>query len=279
TQTDLLVQVIADALSGSGLAGSNRFVSYPNDEVEITKILSASADVRMLWGGDQSVLAVRALPSKLTGKDLVFADKKSASLLAASAIVAMDEPELTALAGLFLRDIMTFDQMACSSPRALIWLGDEQTASEARQSWWAAIERLTAEKYHDSTMVEIDKLVQLFIDASAPDHQLDARQLRAPVKHVELVDPLPLDARQAPGGGYVYELRVESLDQLQLVLHDRLQTLGYAGLDGKRIAETVLAGQKPAPDRIVPVGSALDFDLIWDGYDLLEELTRRVDVK
>ena len=29
-------------------------------------------------------------------------------------------------------------------------------------------------------------------------------------------------------------------------------------------------------DRIVPVGQTMDFDLIWDGYDLSRDLTRVV---
>ena len=28
--------------------------------------------------------------------------------------------------------------------------------------------------------------------------------------------------------------------------------------------------------RIVPVGQALNFDAVWDGYDLLRELTRTI---
>jgi len=32
-------------------------------------------------------------------------------------------------------------------------------------------------------------------------------------------------------------------------------------------------------DRIVPVGQALDFSPLWDGYVLFSELTRRVTVK
>ncbi len=29
-------------------------------------------------------------------------------------------------------------------------------------------------------------------------------------------------------------------------------------------------------DRVVPVGRTMDFDLIWDGYNLVTQLTREV---
>jgi hypothetical protein len=32
-------------------------------------------------------------------------------------------------------------------------------------------------------------------------------------------------------------------------------------------------------DRIVPIGKTMDFDLIWDGYDLIERFTRTIDLK
>ncbi len=31
-------------------------------------------------------------------------------------------------------------------------------------------------------------------------------------------------------------------------------------------------------DRVVPIGRTLDFDLIWDGYNLVERLTRSISV-
>ena len=31
-------------------------------------------------------------------------------------------------------------------------------------------------------------------------------------------------------------------------------------------------------DRVVPVGKTMDFDLIWDGYNLVERLTRVIRI-
>jgi hypothetical protein len=32
-------------------------------------------------------------------------------------------------------------------------------------------------------------------------------------------------------------------------------------------------------DRIVPVGKALEMDIIWDGYDIVRSLSRNIEVK
>ena len=38
------------------------------------------------------------------------------------------------------------------------------------------------------------------------------------------------------------------------------------------------AGGVRGVDRIVPMGKTMDFDLIWDGYDLVSRLTRTVSM-
>ena len=30
-------------------------------------------------------------------------------------------------------------------------------------------------------------------------------------------------------------------------------------------------------DRIVPIGRTMDFSLMWDGYDLIRSMSRRID--
>ncbi len=55
----------------------------------------------------------------------------------------------------------------------------------------------------------------------------------------------------------------------------RCQTIGYIG-DKDMFTQLILSGVKGV-DRIVPLGKTMDFDLIWDGYDLTNMLTRIVD--
>lgn len=62
-------------------------------------------------------------------------------------------------------------------------------------------------------------------------------------------------------------------------VNDKDQTLVYYGYEMEdlyRLAER-LNGR--GLDRIVPIGRALNFDYIWDGYDMLAEFTRRTQVE
>ena len=54
------------------------------------------------------------------------------------------------------------------------------------------------------------------------------------------------------------------------------QTLVLAGVarDRKSILE---AAKKTTITRIVEAGNALNIGIIWDGYDIISELTRRIE--
>ena len=54
----------------------------------------------------------------------------------------------------------------------------------------------------------------------------------------------------------------------------RCQTIGYIG-NRKAVLPLIQSGIKGV-DRVVPIGKTMDFDLIWDGYDLPALLSRIV---
>lgn len=54
------------------------------------------------------------------------------------------------------------------------------------------------------------------------------------------------------------------------------QTLTYYGFDRDEISAFAGRCAMFGLSRIVPVGQALNFDTVWDGYDLLRVLTRTI---
>jgi hypothetical protein len=53
----------------------------------------------------------------------------------------------------------------------------------------------------------------------------------------------------------------------------------YFGVDKTYLLDFVVKNRLAGIDRIVPVGNALDIDVIWDGYDIVKSLSRIIDVK
>jgi hypothetical protein len=54
------------------------------------------------------------------------------------------------------------------------------------------------------------------------------------------------------------------------------QTLTYFGFQMDELRDLVLSLSGKGLDRVVPMGAAMNFAPVWDGYVLLTELTKRV---
>ena len=90
-----------------------------------------------------------------------------------------------------------------------------------------------------------------------------------------------LDLRQTatlPGGwmgaGTFLQATVAGLDALGAIVGPRDQTCSYFGFAPHELGQLATGLGGRGIDRIVPFGSALRFSAVWDGYDLLAELTR-----
>jgi hypothetical protein len=74
--------------------------------------------------------------------------------------------------------------------------------------------------------------------------------------------------------GYFYEYDLNEIKDLKKYIISKCQTLTYCGFDIRSFKENILF-----IDRIVPVGSSLDIDIIWDGYNLIERLSTICDIR
>ena len=82
---------------------------------------------------------------------------------------------------------------------------------------------------------------------------------------------------QTGNSGYFLEYDCENILELRDLCNDlRCQTVAYIG-EKKMLIPLFNAGIKGI-DRVVPVGKTMDFDLIWDGYNLHERLTRIISI-
>ena len=71
------------------------------------------------------------------------------------------------------------------------------------------------------------------------------------------------------------QIRNQDILEIKDLCNDkRCQTIAYIG-NSKAVLPLIEAGVKGI-DRVVPMGKTMDFDLIWDGYNLPALLTRTV---
>ena len=79
--------------------------------------------------------------------------------------------------------------------------------------------------------------------------------------------------------GYFYEYDTDDINSIVHIINTKYQTLTYFGVEKSELLGFVVKNRLSGIDRIVPVGQALDIDVIWDGYDLVRSLSRIIDVR
>ncbi len=262
----------------SELRKMNRFIRYGREE-EVNASLSAISDVRIIWGGDDTIRMIRKSPLPPRSIDVSFSDRYSFCVLGAAAIVAADQAAMSRLVSGFFNDAYIMDQNACSSPRLIVWRGNEQEIGEAGQRLWKALGVEATMRYEFAAITAMDKFTQACRDAIELDcirawiHE-DNRVFRVQLENL----PAMIDERRC-SGGYFYEYSAQSLEDLCAFINGKFQTMTYFGVDKEELGRFVVCNRLSGVDRIVPVGEALDIGLVWDGYDLIWTLSRVCDVR
>jgi hypothetical protein len=76
-----------------------------------------------------------------------------------------------------------------------------------------------------------------------------------------------------------FEYDLNNRDELAACVNTKFQTSTYFGIDPKELGDWIIQKRLHGIDRIVPIGSALDISVIWDGYDIIKTLSRIIDIK
>lgn len=270
-----LLELLGDiAVRHSEAMRGNWFVAYEHDD-RVTAALSAACDLRIVWGGDETVRRLRAIPLNPHAGERSFASKRSLSVIDAGSYLNASAPARRQLAEKMSADILPFGQMACSSPHQVYWVGDAAPAAEAIRSFEqeleAAISARTPKHDLGAAVRRLNASFSAAAGGSASRVMLAAHSASVQagaLAQAEQADPC--------GAGLLFHAVCPSVGEAAALLRPDHQTITYFGLgDANRNALARQAGTAGV-DRVVPVGQALDFSPNWDGYSLWADLSRMV---
>lgn len=245
---------------------------------DVTDYFSLKCDTRVIWGGDDTIAEIRKSPLKPRANEITFADRYSISVIDSEKYLKMDGKEK--IASDFYNDTYLFDQNACTSPRIVIWLGKEETCRKSQETFWSKLVPLIEEKYVLHSVQAVSKLASVYnIGANfsgvrlneAVSYKHSNKLIRVQVQ--ELSQEL-MEHRN--NSGFFMEYYAENLKEIEPLCVDKCQTLSYLGVDKEEIKQFLVDSKPRGIDRVVMIGKTMNFDLIWDGYDLIGQLTRIV---
>ncbi len=243
---------------------------------DATADFSFLANVRVIWGGDQTIATIRqnALPPRAF--DVCFADRYSIAVVNPTTVLTADDKEIEQLALNFYNDTYLFDQNACSAPHTVFWLKSGNVEA-AQGRFWKTVHQVVEKKYGFQDVMSVDKLTAFYKQAvgmkchrvCVEDNMIVRTQL----------DELPynIDSYRC-ACGYFSEYDIDSLDEIASIVNVKYQTLAYYGIEKEALRTFMLRNRLMGLDRIVPIGETTSFALTWDGYNLMDTFTRCIAI-
>ena len=248
------------------------FVKFPPVK-EISDAFSALCSVRVIWGGDRTVAELRQSPIPARTTDITFADRHSIAVIDADAYLAAERKDT--IIQNFYNDTYYTDQNACTSPRIVFWQGERK--AEAKADFWKRVHALVREKYTLSPVQAVGKLSAMYSAAAAKRVRLEETEDNFVTRLVpEEADAELMDYKY--NSGFFFEKDIDSLSEIAGVCDIRCQTLTYYGVKEEDFRDFLEQARPAGIDRIVPMGKSMDFALVWDGYDLIRQMSRRITV-
>ena len=258
----------------------NMILSYPR-ESKLTSVISACCDIRVIWGGDNTVQAIRQYEIKPGTIELVFPDRYSFGVIEGKRICDSTEKDIKRLAGQFYNDTFLMDQNACSAPHLLFitkkGVSGEQL-SRAMTCFWDELYQLVEEKYVMEDIKVSDKYVNLCRAAVEQTGNIQLIKLNNLI-YVLKLSKLPESITKLRGQfGMFYTYQIESLDEIVPYVEEKIQSMAYYGFDREVLTSFVKNNEMNGIDRIIPFGNTMDIGVFWDGYDIIGNLSKIVDI-
>jgi hypothetical protein len=272
------VEIISAAVRGllaekhENLAPYIAFVKFPPVKA-IADFFSGMCNVRVIWGGDRTVAELRQSPIPARTTEITFADRHSIAVIRTDAYLAAERKD-TVIRN-FWNDTYYSDQNACTSPRIVFWIGEKK--EEAKEDFWRRVHGMAAKEYTLAPVQSVGKLNALYAVAAVRK----VKQVKTDDMLVTRVIPEEADASLMDfkyNSGFFFEKDIDDLSEIAGVCDLRCQTLTYFGVEQADFRKFLEETRPTGIDRIVPMGKSMDFALVWDGYDLIRQMSRRVPI-
>jgi hypothetical protein len=276
---DIMLDITNDLLTSgrhNEVAKTTAFIRYDHNAA-ITDKLSFACDARIIWGGDSTITEIRKSSLQPRAQEITFADRYSFAVIDAEAVRQSSKDDLEKLATAFFNDTLQMDQNACSSPHLVLWLNGHLT--DARERFWQSFNSHVQANYSLEPVQAVDRYSRLLSGFILNTEQRLTTDMTDAVQRVSL-SHIPANVDSLRGEyGLFYEYNASALDEMAHIVNNKYQTLSYFGVEKETLRDFVINNRLNGIDRMVPLGEALNISSIWDGHDVLQTLTRIIDVK
>ena len=256
-----------ESKNGAELVRSIAVVRYDRNRLEIGGTLSKNADIRVIWGSDESVNTIRKLSSKIDAVDIVFPNKTSLMVVGST---ILQNKDIKSLAKRMALDISVFEQKACASPHT-IFIETENDGTLEILAESLKREFLSALRAIPKT-VPTEKEVAILLKLRAEYDMFHRAWYSEGTEFTILCDDL-FQLGPAVGNRTVYLRKVNDLEKVAELITPKVQSVGIIADDTQTKALADLYGVKGV-QRLAKIGTMTHFEIPWDGNFFPQHMVR-----
>jgi hypothetical protein len=254
-----------------------KILRYDSSENQITNNISEIVDARLIWGGDKTIKEIRKIKTKARTIDVPFTDRYSISIINSDKLLQLPDYKFNILLKNFYNDTYEVDQNACSSPHIILWKGDKK--NYAKKKFWNNLNLLVEKNYNPPVISSIDNYCRLSKELIGNNNIHSFKIFNKALYVIKLKKIYPEIFVEKSKWGFFYECNIGNLQNIHHLVKKKLQTITYFGFSKKFLEKFFSEYNFNGIDRIVPIGQALNINLVWDGYDLTTKLSREIEIR
>ena len=271
-QIDLLLSLINKILKNKNfksLKNNIMFLKYNKKHNDITEYISSNSDARIVWGGDKTVMEIKKIPTKPTAIDINFPDKYSLCIISTDDL----KINLKKLVNNFYNDTFLYDQNACSSPHLILWYG--KNTNQFKKKFWSELSKIVKLRYDFPKINNLEKLEKKFFDKLMLKKNIEIYDVNNTLMIANFSKLIKQIDNFRGKWGYFYEHDLKKLSEINKICNSKFQTLTYFSSKNSNLHKFLQKNYFVGISRIVPVGSALEMNLNWDGNDIIRILSKK----
>lgn len=275
-ETEIVVKVANKLLANKKykhLKKSNFFIKTTHND-KIVKEISLISDARMIWGGDNTVNYYKNISTPINCLDLNFSDKYSTSIINAKTFSNSSNRERENIVHKFFKDTMLSDQNACNSPHSLIWVGKNNPSDI--KIFWDYMYKIIKKKYLFDDITILDKYSKLTESIISNNKISNYLHYNNHLYVMKVSKNQNIENLRGINGMF-FLINISSLRYLNKYITKKCQTLTYFGFQNEEIFKEIKNSNIQGIDRIIKFGEAMNFNYIWDGYNIISSLSKNLD--
>ena len=154
----------------------------------------------------------------------------------------------------------------------------DENVETAKRKFWNNVYDLVKARYILQPHSAVDKLTTFYYQAvqserikkvDTPDNLIWRTELKDLSKDID---------KYRCYGGYFSEYKASSLKELSGIFSRKFQTLSYYGIEKEELIQFITQLKLMGIDRIVPIGKTTGFSLTHDGFNLIDTLSREIEL-